>query len=248
MKLHYIEKGSGDVTLVFLHYFGGAASTWDEVISHLQNDFRCNAIDLLGFGKSASTDTLISVDDSANVVLKLIDELQLQNYVLIGHSMGGKIALRVASLQPKGLLSLVLLAPSPPTAEPMSDKERINMDDAFGDKAKVEKMIENVVTHPLDKTTFDKEVTNNLQASSAGWHSWPQLGSKEVIAGNMKDIHVPITILYGEKDKKFTKAFLKKEFDNYFKTFRLIEIKDSGHLLPVEAPEQTAKEIKRALT
>ena len=247
MKLHYTEQGKGDTTLVFLHYFGGAVSTWQEVISYLRDEFRCIAVDLLGFGKSPSQEALISVNDSANAVIELINELQLQNYILIGHSMGGKIALRAASLQPKGLLSLVLLAPSPPTPEPMTDKEREDMNLAFSDTKKVEKMIKNAIAKPISKAAFDKEVNNNLEASSIGWHSWPQLGSKEVIVDKMADIYVPVFILYGEKDKRFTKSFLKKEFDHYFKTFGLVEIKNSGHLLPVEASEEVAREIIKAL-
>ncbi len=247
MRLHYTEQGKGDKTLVFLHYFGGASSTWDEVISYLQNDFRCIAIDLLGFGKSPSQEAEISVDNSANAVIELIDELQLQNYELVGHSMGAKIALYIASSQPKGLLSLVLLAPSPPTPEPMSNKEREDMLDAFGDKKKVEKMIENATAHPLATSIFEREVNNNLQASSVGWHSWPLLGSTETIIDKMADIHMPITILYGENDKRFSRSFLQKEFNRYFKTFILVEIKDSGHLLPVEAPEEVTIEIRKSV-
>lgn len=248
MKLHYTDSKPGNKILIFLHYFGGAASTWEKVISSLQDDFRCIAVDLLGFGKSPSQETLISVSDSANSVIELINSFHLQNYVLIGHSMGGKIALRVASLQPKGLLQLVLLAPSPPSPEPMTDKEREEMDDAFGNKKKVEKMLENAIAKPINKEDFDKELTNNLEASSVGWHSWTQLGSKEIITDKMEAIHIPVSILYGEKDKRFTKTFLQKEFSIYFTTFGLTEIKNSGHLLPVEAPEEVASEIKKILS
>ncbi len=246
MKLHYTEYGSGDTTLVFLHYFGGAASTWHEVIDLLKNDFHCIAIDLLGFGKSPAQNTIISVDDSTDAVINLISALSLQNYILIGHSMGGKIALNTAAKQPEGLRSLILIAPSPPTPEPMTSKERSEMNAAFGDEEAIEKMIRNVIGHPLREAVFKREVNNNLLASEVGWHSWPQAGSKEDITKKMEAIHVPLSVLCGSMDKKFTKRFLQQEFEKYFSTFTLVEIPEAGHLLPVEKPEAVAEEIRKA--
>lgn len=247
MNLHYIQKGNGDKTLVFLHYFGGAANTWNDVIDCLQNNFTCIAVDLPGFGKSPALSHPISVDDSTNAVIGLIENLKLQNYILIGHSMGGKVAINAAAKNLKGLLQLILIAPSPPSPEPMTEKERENMLTAFGNEEDVKKMIQDVIANPLSDTLFLKEVNNNLQASQTGWQSWPQLGSKEVIIDRMKGVHVPLSVLYGDKDKKFTKQFLKKEFNQYFTTFTLTEIENSGHLLPVEAPEATATAIRKAV-
>ncbi|MDQ2753761.1 MAG: alpha/beta hydrolase [Bacteroidota bacterium] len=245
--MHYIEKGRGEKTFLFLHYFGGAASTWNEVIDCLQNEFRCIAVDLLGFGKSPLPGKTISVDDSANAVVELIGELHLSNFILIGHSMGGKIALAIAALQPEGLLGLVLIAPSPPSPEPMTDEERKEMNDAFGNKTKVEKLLHSAMAKPLQATVFEREVNNNLSVSEVAWHSWPEMGSKENITDKMKLVKVAVSIICGEKDKRFTKQFVRKEFDKYFINFSLAEIKNSGHLLPVEAAKEVAKEIRKSV-
>ncbi len=245
MKLHYLQTGKGNTTLVFLHYFGGAGNTWQEVISYLQNEFHCIAIDLLGFGKSPAPNKQISVESSANAVTDFLQNMNLSNYILIGHSMGGKIALNVAAKQPDNLQSLVLIAPSPPTPEPMKKGEREDMDNAFGKKEAVEKLVRSATAHPLPEEVSNKEVSNNLETSETGWHSWPRLGSQEDISGNMKDIQVPVAIICGESDKKFPKDFLQKEFSNYFSSFTVDEIPNAGHLLPVEAPEEVANAIRR---
>ena len=245
MKLHYIEKGNGNITLVFLHYFGGAANTWNEVMNRLQNEFRCIAVDMLGFGKSPAINQTISVDNSTDTLIELLENLNLRNYILIGHSMGGKIAINAAAKDLKGLLRLILIAPSPPSAEPMTEQERNDMFTAFGNKEAVKKMIQNAVFNPLPEDVFLKEVNNNLQTSQAGWQSWPKLGSKEIIIDRMKDVHVPLSIFYGDKDKRFTMRFLENEYSRYFLTFALTEIKNSGHLIPAEAPEILADEIRK---
>lgn len=236
MGLHYTDSGQGEKTLIFLHYFGGASGSWNGVIQHLQTDFRCIAIDLLGFGKSISQTNPISVDDSANLVLEFLQSTQLTNYSLIGHSMGGKIALNVTAQQPQGLQSLILIAPSPPTAEPMEEEERMAMNEAFGNKEALIKLINTATATLLEEKIFGKELEYNLAVSETGWHSWPQVGSKEDISGRMKKITVPISIICGECDKKFTKGYLQNEFSRYFSSFPITEIPKAGHLIPVEAP------------
>jgi pimeloyl-ACP methyl ester carboxylesterase len=111
-------------SLVFLHYFGGSSQAWTEVIEKLARDFHCVAPDLRGFGASDEPAENLALEDYADDVECLISTLALENFVLIGHSMGGKIALAFAARNPKNLRSLILLAPSPPTPEPIKDETR----------------------------------------------------------------------------------------------------------------------------
>ena len=83
------------------------------------------APDLPGFGSEpAPAGFDYSVDSYADWVAAYSRAHQLGEYVLVGHSMGGKIALALAARQPTGLRGLVLLSPSPPSPEPISDKDR----------------------------------------------------------------------------------------------------------------------------
>lgn len=92
-------RGDGDSAFVFLHYFGGSVAPTP------------------GY----------TVKDMASDALKLGRQLQIDRYTLVGHSMGGKIALAVAARAPAGLESLVLLAPSPSTAEPITAADRARL-------------------------------------------------------------------------------------------------------------------------
>ena len=247
MHLHYTDNGQSAPTLVFLHYFGGAASSWNEVIIHLQNEFRCIAIDLYGFGHSPAPTSQVTVEGSSENVRELIQYLTLTNYILIGHSMGAKIAVDVAAKSPKGLQGLILIAPSPPSPEPMKEKDRQDMCNAFGNRKAIEKMLKNALGSAIPDEVFEREVQNNLLVSETAWKSWPESGSKEDISLRMQYVNVPVHILYGEKDKRFTKKFLQREYSQYFKTFSLIEVMDAGHLVPVEAPEKAAEEIQKLI-
>ncbi len=243
-RLHFTDVGEGKVAFVFLHYFGGSSHTWQKVIVELSPQFRCIAIDLPGFGDSQGEFTVLSVNFCADRVISVIEMLQLEKYVLVGHSMGGKIALAVASRQLPGLLSLILIAPSPPTPEPMDDKARAALIKAFGDRSALEKLANSITAKPLPKQDIEDVVADNLRVSKVSWTWWAELGSREDISSQMSGIQFPVFIISGEKDPNFSTAFLHKEMSDYFPSASFAEVTDTGHLLPVEKPFAVAKLIR----
>jgi len=243
-SLNFIATGKGNTTLVFLHYFGGSSKSWNGVIEQLKESFHCIAIDLRGFGDSPQPFEQLSVNDNANDVIDLILTLQLKQFVLIGHSMGGKIALDVASQKPLGLTSMILIAPSPPTPEPSNDKDRIDLIFAFGNRRLIENLIKRITAKPLSKKVFEDAVETNLQTSHIAWNGWIEKGSREDISVLMPAIDVPVLIISGEFDPNFSTEFLNEEFCKYPPAACFEEI-EGGHLLPVEVPSEVAKFIEK---
>ena len=97
IAIHYKVVGRGPVPIVFLHGFASAHDTWLDLAAMFPADgFTLYLLDLKGFGLSAKPrDGAYSVRDQAAVVGDFIRELGLRQVNLIGHSMGGTIALRV---------------------------------------------------------------------------------------------------------------------------------------------------------
>jgi pimeloyl-ACP methyl ester carboxylesterase len=106
LKFYYSEKdflnyeviGNGHITLVFLHGFGASLRNWDDVIPYLPQDlFTSYLIDLKGSGLSSKPgDTHYSIVDQTKLIASFIKENNIKNYSLIGHSLGGGVALFVA--------------------------------------------------------------------------------------------------------------------------------------------------------
>ncbi len=247
LALNYIDSGTGDIALVFLHYFGGSSLTWSYVTDELNGEFRCIAIDIHGFGDSPSSVKGLSVNDNAQSVAEVITTLKLKNYVLIGHSMGGKIALSLASHKPFGLHKLVLFAPSPPTPEPMSDEEKTQLLTAYNNRPELIKIINSITSIPLPDFDINNLVNDNLRASETSWKAWIKHGSQENICLQISDVNVPVLVISGQYDKKLSSSFLHDEFVKYLQFADFEEIKDAGHLLPVEAPLSVAKLIRKAV-
>jgi pimeloyl-ACP methyl ester carboxylesterase len=100
--ISYLDtRGSGHTAVVLIHGFGASVYTWKAVIPALAERYRVVALDLKGFGASAKPDDgRYSVFDQAEVVDALIGHLGIQNVILGGHSMGGTIAMVLASGSP----------------------------------------------------------------------------------------------------------------------------------------------------
>ena len=84
-------SGAGHPALVMMHFLGGSAREWDEVSAILCPRFQCIAVDLPGFGAAAEIPGY-SVEHMADAVADLLGHLRLERYILIGHSMSGKVA------------------------------------------------------------------------------------------------------------------------------------------------------------
>jgi 3-oxoadipate enol-lactonase len=102
ISLEVEEQGTGEPALVFLHYWGGSRRTWTKVMDGLKNNYRCVAYDQRGWGGSDAPAEGYALADLAEDALSLIAAMGLRRYVLVGHSMGGKVAQLVASRRGAG--------------------------------------------------------------------------------------------------------------------------------------------------
>ena len=232
---------SGDIknpALVFLHFFGGSLHTWDVLIAILQKDFYCIALDLPGFGASPVQDKYLTVKDSAEQVISLIERLAIKDYTLIGHSMGGKIALYIAAQRLPQFKQLMLIAPSPPTPEPGTEKSRHELLKTFSNPEEIKKLINKLTYGPLPEALFEEVLNEHMQVSNTGWDGWIKKGSQEDLSALMKDIEIPVSVICSPDDPNFPPSLLKPIFGKHLPSAKIIEITKTGHLIPVElAPE-----------
>ena len=109
------DGGGGEPALVFLHYWGGSARTWHRVIERLGSQVRSVAIDQRGWGGSIATDGRYDLAAMADDVERVLRVLELRRYVLVGHSMGGKVAQIVATEPPQPRWSTATQRTRPPS-------------------------------------------------------------------------------------------------------------------------------------
>jgi pimeloyl-ACP methyl ester carboxylesterase len=105
--VHYVKVGSGPV-LVLIHGILGSRRDWEQLVSLLQQDFTVIAPDLLGHGDSAKPRGDYTLGGHAGRLRDLLDLLGVQRATLVGHSLGGGVAMQFAWLFPKRCERLVL--------------------------------------------------------------------------------------------------------------------------------------------
>ena len=108
----YVDDGGGKegLPVLFLHAFAGDSSQWADQLAHLRHHRRAIAIDLRGHGKSAAPkDGDYRVEAMVNDVEAVVQKLQLPRFVLVGHSLGGAVAIKYAGAHPDRVAGLVVV-------------------------------------------------------------------------------------------------------------------------------------------
>ncbi len=124
LKIHYQVSGPHHAPpLVLIHGIGGCINWWRENMPHFSQNYRTYALDLPGFGRSKRLSGLYTIERAAHFVRSWLKLLHLKKVFLVGHSMGGQIAARVAAHHPELVEKLILAAPS---GLWVSLKERLN--------------------------------------------------------------------------------------------------------------------------
>ena len=237
--LHVEDQGTGSPSVVFLHYFAGSLQSWAHVSGALSSTCRCLSVDLPGFGRSPPLPAY-SVHGVAQVVARLIADLRLGSHVLVGHSMGGKLALACAAAHLPGLTGLVLVAPSPPSPEPMDETERQRLLATHSDRKSAERTLRTITRRPLPAEDVAACIADNLMTSPEAWRWWLAQGSREDITAQVGQVACPILVLGGSNDPVIAPSVIADDVMPRLADASHIEIAGAGHLLPLEAAQEVA--------
>jgi len=126
-KISYTDQGKG-TAVVFLHGFLENQTMWNAFVPEFSKKFRVVTIDLLGHGTSESLGYVHSMEDQADMVHAVVHDLKIRKVVLVGHSMGGYVALAFAELYADSVKGMVLLNS---TSRADSDERKVNRDRAI---------------------------------------------------------------------------------------------------------------------
>jgi len=109
LRVRYADRGFGDSVVLLLHGFGGDLDNWMFNLDSLAEKHRLLALDLPGHGQSVKTNVDPSLSGMATFVRKFLDVLSVSSVHVVGHSMGGAIAMQLASDSPETVKSLGLI-------------------------------------------------------------------------------------------------------------------------------------------
>ena len=264
-RIHYLDKGSG-AAIVLVHGLGGQMGNFAYgVVEQLTNESRVVVIDRPGSGYSTrASDDAAHLAAQAAYVAAFIRGLGLDRPLLVGHSLGGAIALRVALDHPETISGLALIAPlthvPPHVPEPFRPLDI--------DSQLVRRLLAWTVATPmgiLRGATVLKQIFSpdpvppdfpirgggilGLRPSSFCNVS-ADLVAADVDLASMVEryptIRIPVAILYGTSDNILDYRFHGESMKAKLPQLQLRLVEGAGHMLPVSAPAVTADFIRNS--
>ena len=253
----YVDEGSSENVLLFIHGLGSYLKAWSRNIPELKNYFRCIALDLPGYGKSSKQIHSGDVSFYVGIINKFITKLNLKNVSLVGHSMGGQIALAFAIDYPNQLSQLIVVAPAgfetfneeeikyikkiitPEILFKTSDHQiRLNYQfNFFQMPREAEEMISDRMALKLDEEFFNHctVVSNAL----FGLLNAP-------VFNQLKEIEIRTLILFGREDllipnksiHQTSTEEIAKIGASQIKDGKVILLEECGHFLQYEKPKE----------
>ena len=244
LDIHYIDEGEGPVCLM-LHGWGSSSDAYRGIIAAIKTQYRCIAVDFPGCGKSSVMPTAWSLDDYTSLIKKFCDALSLSDFIMFGHSHGGRVTLKMAADGIVFPAKLVLLD-SAGLIPKKSMKTRM--------RARSFKIIKGFCTLPgLKKPCAGLLDKARAHFGSADYNSAPPVLRQTLvnlvntdirdILGNIK---ASTLLIWGENDTA-TPLSDAKVIESLIPDCGLCVIKDTGHWSFVENPNLAHAIIKSFL-
>ena len=247
LTVYYKDSGPKDApVLLFLHGFGSSLQTWDDWSAKLDPQYRVIRLDLPGFGLTGAhpAQDYSEATDLA-ILTHFVDKLGLNQFSVIGHSMGGKMAWALAASQPERVQALVLMAPDGfPELKDIGSKPYevpaiMGLIQYFLPKYFVQKSIEPAFADPqmLNETLVNRYY-DMLRAPGVRGAILDR--SNQTIytdpVPRLKKIKAPTLLLWGEQDQMIPSSNAQS-YAGVLLNSSTIVVPKLGHLLQEEQPD-----------
>ncbi|MEM7798956.1 MAG: 2-succinyl-6-hydroxy-2,4-cyclohexadiene-1-carboxylate synthase [Chloroflexota bacterium] len=251
INYQYRIDGEGE-PLLLLHGFTGSHKTWTDIRPLLSQQYRLIMPDLLGHGltdapKMAERYTMQKV---AGDLILLCELLRLERLTLLGYSMGGRLALYLATHFPNHFKAVILESSSPGLAGPAERAARKKRDNQLADRIEnegVKRFVDFWEGLPL----WDSQKTNLTLAQKDGLHRQRLLNRSQGLANSLRgmgtgvqpslwdqlhQVSMPVLLMTGALDQKFCKIAVEMALRFPRASHRTLD--NVGHTLHLEAPEE----------
>ena len=259
VRLNVEVRGEGPA-LLLLHGFTGSGATWTPHLAAWRG-FTTVAVDLLGHGESdCPTDPRrYTMERCIEDLSALLDELGVRRAAVLGYSMGGRVALRLALHTPERLSALVLESASPGIENGAERAERVRSDGALAgsiERDGIEAFVDRWQALPLfatqarlPETVRDKLRRQRLSNDPIGLANSLRgmgAGAQAPVLDQLGDVSIPTLLLAGAEDEKY--CALARRMAAALPCSKLEIVSEAGHTVHLEQPDAFASNVRNFLT
>lgn len=240
MKLHYRELGEGKPMMI-LHGLFGFSDNWQTHAKKLAEYYRVILVDLRNHGHSDWSDDF-SYDLMAQDVYELSQELELEDLILIGHSMGGKVAMRVAQ-QYEDLLEKLIVVDMGIKSYPMHHQHILaGIHSVKVDTIKARREAEAQMREHIDSEGVLQFLLKNLHWKEKGKLAWRmntavlEREMPEILSAMPEgEVFTPTLFIRGELSNYILDEDIES-IENQFLDSEIVTIDGAGHWVHAESP------------
>ncbi|MDF3983620.1 alpha/beta hydrolase [Luteibacter sp. PPL201] len=232
-------------TVFFLHALGMSGREWRHVVAGFPSAWRCVPLDLPGFGDNADLGHA-PLEGLVAWTSAQIKSLQPSSWVVVGHSMGGKVASLVAARAAAGeaglagCMGVALVAASPPSPEPMDESRRATMIGWFANGAigtdDADAFLDANTAQALGDNDHDVALSDLQRTHPAAWIGWLEEGSREDRTDDVGSLPFPAVIIAGADDGDLGEPAQGRLNAPHYPKNAIRVIRHAAHLMPLEQP------------
>lgn len=231
-------------TTLLLHGFTHTGSSWDRVVAALGERYRVLAPDLRGHGSASGLQPV--------TLEAVLDDLELlaptAPFVLVGYSMGGRIALHLALAMPGRVRRLILIGASPGIADSQQRRERRVADEALAAEVEGESIeafarrwAQTPVLAGIPDEVLDRVHADRLRSTPAGLaRALRGLGTGALpsLWDRLGELPAGVTLIVGGRDHKFRQ--IAERMAPSIVDADVVVVPGSGHAVHLESPDEVA--------
>ncbi|RMF29711.1 MAG: alpha/beta hydrolase, partial [Candidatus Nitrosothermus koennekii] len=236
--------------IIFIHGLGSSAERWLDIPEALSlSDIHTIALDLPGFGFSSKPKIDYTIDYFSNIIIKMLDRIGIKRCYIVGHSLGGYIAIDMAIKNKDIVNKLVLIDSSGLLKEPTPILKEYLEAARDPTKGKVRAVFEKMVADPwrIPDTLVDSfigRIFNNKDALHAFESALNNSASIPIDVERLNVIDKPTMIIWGKHDHVIPIEHCKI-FNERIKGSKSIIIDDAGHAPFAEKPVIVYEHLRR---
>lgn len=258
LKIDYIEEGEGK-TVVLIHSSVSGNRQWRSLVDSLKDRFHILAINLFGYGETTPwfDDSTQTLSDQAKLVLALCSK-RPDSINIVGHSLGGSVALKAASLLGNQVERLVLLEPNPfnllkqhgridAYQEALELRNHVKHYGAKDDWIKVaEKFADYFLSDGAWKSMPEKRRQAFVASLPPNFYEWDAVMNEEATINEWKAIEAETLLVSSLKTRRALKEIVEI-FSEACPHWSFAEIAEGGHMAPLTHPDQINPVIRQYL-
>ena len=241
VAIEYNVYGSGPLTLLFLHGWGNAASSWDDFITTRLNlaGLRSVAATYRGHRGSEAAPSGYTHERFARDMFAVADAVGADSFVMIGFSMGGKFGRYMAHLHPRRVLGQVLIAAAGPEKLDVPREAFVPWLEAAPHPERFREVLLSFTTQTIREDLLELYCRNVSLASRRGLDGTIDM-FYESTENEVSKIRMPTLIIAGEADPLFNREYVYKNLLPTAPGARAVFL-PCGHEIPFEMPDETAR-------